>query len=104
MAEVYPRVGGMKIERLIALHETVQGRLDSEVQKAFYKAEARKALHFETGNSYISISEGDIDRYLELNDPTTYQTNKQGRLVLRQSAALAIEMRHNIIRRAAGIK
>ncbi|ONI83497.1 hypothetical protein ALI22I_33940 [Saccharothrix sp. ALI-22-I] len=68
MAEVYRRVGRHKIEKLIALHRTVQDDLDRIALDRAENAEARLAEHRHDGDAQISIDVGDIDRYVVLDD------------------------------------
>ncbi|WNV90310.1 DUF5403 family protein [Umezawaea sp. Da 62-37] len=68
MAEVYRRVGRHKIEKLIALHRTVQDDLDDIALGRAGNAEAGLAAHRHEGHAQISIEVGDIDRYVVLDD------------------------------------
>jgi hypothetical protein len=79
MAEVFAYVNGMKLERFIAKHETVQNELDRIAFEARVRAEAELARHHHDGHAFIETAKGDIDRYIILND-----TNGQG-------AAMSIE-------------
>jgi hypothetical protein len=110
MAEVFDYAEGRgskksrKLERVVALHHEVQHTLDREVQSAFHKAEERLAEHRKTGNASVGVEEGDVDRYLFLEDPPAWEHGYGESEWYTQGAALAIEMRLNIIRRAAGMK
>jgi hypothetical protein len=71
MAEIYKRVpgkGGGKTEKVIALNDGVQEWLDDWVFEAGVRAEEELIEHRAEGHSSIDIEEGDIDRYLILND------------------------------------
>lgn len=68
MAEVYRRVGRQKIERLIAQHMTVQKRMDDITLERAAKAEALLAAHRHDGHASIDVEQGDIDRYVVLDD------------------------------------
>lgn len=68
MSQIYRRAGGFKMEKLIALHATVQKRLDEEVLRAGLRAEAKLAQHRDTGASSIHVERGKVDRWLELED------------------------------------
>ena len=107
MAEVFDIAEGMgafegQLERVIALHTTVQRKLDLEAAIIFAKAEALMAEHHETGNAFISKDEGDVDRGIWLEDPPTWK-GKPGEEYYDQGAALAIEMRLKILQRASGL-
>lgn len=72
MSQVYKRVRGMKIEKLIARHQVVQARLDKEIGRAQLRAEAKLAQHRsnrDTNHARIETSKGRIDRWLTLDDP-----------------------------------
>lgn len=69
MAEVYATVNGKKLTRLIALHRTVQLRLESETLYAGQTAEAilRDAKE-PTNTAQIAVETGKIDKYVILDD------------------------------------
>lgn len=104
MAEVYDFVDGEEIQRVVARHKSVQARLDKEAMKAALKAERRLARHHDTGNAFIDMSEGDIDRYVELHDPDSFGWDEDDGIVHKPPAALAIEMRLNILGKATGLR
>lgn len=66
--EIFDYVDGEELERVIARHQDVQWTLETEAYG--YAAIAREvlALHRVTGDSYIEVEKGDIDRYVTLND------------------------------------
>ncbi|WP_394615885.1 DUF5403 family protein [Lentzea sp. JNUCC 0626] len=68
MAQVYRRVRGQKIERLIAQHATVQKRMDDLTLEGAARAEARLGEHRHDGHARIDVEQGDIDRYVVLDD------------------------------------
>lgn len=83
MAQIYRRASGRKMEQLIALHATVQNRLDTEILEAAGRAEAKLAAHHDQGHAKIEVEEGRVDRYLVLSDERGY------------GAAMSIELGHN---------
>lgn len=85
MAQVYKRVGGRKIEKVIAVHATVQDRLDTEILQAATRAEAGLARHRKTGQAKIEVDEGRVDRYLVLVDEAG------------AGAAMSIELGHRSV-------
>lgn len=87
MATVYPEVRGQEIQRLIALHRTVQHELDRQAAEMLMKAEQKLAEHRDTGNARVGIEEGDVDRYIYLEDPDS----KSG-----PGAAMSIEYGHEV--------
>ncbi|WP_329793880.1 DUF5403 family protein [Lentzea sp. DG1S-22] len=68
MAEVYRRVGRHRIEKLIALHRTVQDGLDDIALERAGHAEAGLAAHRHDGHASIDVEQGDIDRFVVLDD------------------------------------
>lgn len=99
MAEVYDIAEGMgafegQLERLVALHKDVQLRLDKEAEKIHARAEVNLAKHRDTGNSFVGIEEGDIDRYIFLEDPPRWRWTKDGQYREDEGAAGAIEFGH----------
>lgn len=68
MAQVYKRVGGRKIEKVIALHKDVQDGLDRHALRMGGTAEALLAGHRHEGHARIEVDEGDVDRYVVLSD------------------------------------
>lgn len=71
MAKVFKRVGGMSIERYMAMHPGVQLELRGHATTIARKASANlAALPKRSGDahSHIEVSHGDIDYYVELND------------------------------------
>lgn len=68
MADVFRAVNGRKLTKIIALHETVQHRLDDIVLERAVVAEAILRSHEHTGASRITVEEGKIDRYVVLDD------------------------------------
>lgn len=70
MAEIYRRVGGRKLTKIIALHAEVQRELTRlAAEKAGIAAGLldSRSKH-RTGTSTISVDEGDVDRYVVLDD------------------------------------
>lgn len=99
MAEVFDYAEGMRsfegqLERVIAMHKTVQRRLDAESRKIQARAEANLAKHRDTGNSFIGIAEGDVDRYVFLEDPPRWRWTKDGQYREDPGAAWDIEHGH----------
>jgi hypothetical protein len=68
MAEVFRRVGGKKLTKIVALHRTVQSRLDQEAVEGAYRAEAELIQHRQDGHASIDVEEGKVDRYVVLDD------------------------------------
>ncbi len=68
MAVVYNRVRGMEIQELIAHQEKVQRDLDRRSNAMGLKAEGLLAIHRHSGHARILVEEGDIDRYIILDD------------------------------------
>jgi hypothetical protein len=68
VAEVYRRVGRQKIERLVAQHATVQKRMDDITLDRAANAESALAAHRHDGHARIDVEQGDIDRYVVLDD------------------------------------
>lgn len=68
MAEVYANVGGRKLTKIIALHQTVQDELEKQVQVGAHKAEADLLEHRAQGHAFIEVESGEVDHYLILND------------------------------------
>lgn len=109
MAKVFDYAEGIggskshrKLERVVALHRNVQNRLDREVLKAAYKAEGLlDARPNRTGNSQIGVEEGDVDRYVFLEDPPTWEGPRDAEYYV-QGSALAIEMKLGILKKATG--
>lgn len=85
MASVYDHIRGEQLERLIALHVDVQASLDKHAGKVLKKAEQKLSEHKDTGNAHVGLEEGDIDRYVFLEDPDS----KSG-----VGAAMSIEYGH----------
>ncbi len=108
MAEVFKRAKGMKVEKVVALHERPQNWIDTEANRIGNRAKRNLAQHRHEGHAYIEVTKGDVDRWVTLND-------ERG-----QSAAMSIEFGRNatmndegelsggmrglaVLRRAAGI-
>lgn len=68
MAEVYRKVGGKKIEKVIALHKDAQDSLERHALTAGMKAEAKLAQHRHDGHARIVVEEADVDRWVILDD------------------------------------
>lgn len=68
MATIYRRIGGRKLTKVIATHAKVQETLDAIALKHGILAEANLRAHEDTGASRITIEEGDVDRYVVLDD------------------------------------
>ena len=68
MAEMFKRVNGKKFEEAIASLDGVQDWLDEYIFEAGVKAEQELLDHRYEGDAFIEIEQGDIDRYLILND------------------------------------
>jgi hypothetical protein len=83
MATVYRRVNGEKVQRLVARTMEVQTSLEEHALVIGAKAEA--LMHHHSGNSFISVDKGDIDRYVTLNDPPSGDS---------PGAAMSIEFGH----------
>jgi hypothetical protein len=68
MAQIYDRVNGKKLEKLIALTREAQDGLEDETRKIAMEAEARLAAHYHSGDARIEVESGDVDRYVVLSD------------------------------------
>lgn len=70
MAEVFKRVKGQKIERIIARVAVVQSALKVEAVNAAQRAEVLLDTRSKvrTGTSTIDVEKGDIDYYVVLDD------------------------------------
>lgn len=70
MAEIYERIGGKKLTKLIAGMPGVQYHIGREVQHMAQKADAILAEHRHDGHARIETARGKkrIDRYLILSD------------------------------------
>lgn len=68
MAEIFRRVDGMVLEELVAHAEVVQDRLDFHAFDIAVRAEETLIEHRLEGHAAIEVSEGDIDKYVWLND------------------------------------
>ncbi|UZJ26627.1 DUF5403 family protein [Rhodococcus antarcticus] len=68
MAQVFKSVNGRKLTKLIALHETVQKRLDTIALEKGVQAQAKLDAHKVTGAARIDVEQGRVDRYVVLND------------------------------------
>jgi hypothetical protein len=68
MAQVYKRIKGRKIEKVMALQEDVQDALDRESFRMAVKAEHLLLAHRHEGHARIELDEGRIDRYVVLSD------------------------------------
>lgn len=84
MATVYSRVNGDPIQRLIARTQAVQTALSEEAANGARRARARLMSHRESGDSFIEVEKGHIDRYVTLND-------ERG-----QGAAMSMEVGHYV--------
>lgn len=99
MAEVFDIAEGMgafagQLERVVALHKDVQRKLDIEAEKIHGRAEVNLAKHRDTGNSNVGIEEGDVDRYIYLEDPPRWRWTKDGQYREDPGAAWEIEHGH----------
>lgn len=68
MAVIYRRVGGQKLEKLLALNEGVQYELESRQLQIALRAEALLAEHRLEGHAEITLADGKVDKYVILND------------------------------------
>lgn len=68
MAEVYKKVNGMKIPKLIAHQEDVQQELTDVAGESATKAEWLLAGHRDAGHARILVEVGDVDRHIILDD------------------------------------
>ena len=68
MAEVFKRVGGRKVEKIIAMTDDAQSGLSLEVYKRANKANAVLRAHRDSGVSQIKIENGKVDRFVVLTD------------------------------------
>jgi hypothetical protein len=74
MAEVYKSVGGKSIQKFMAVHKTVQDALDRTLFEAATKAEVmlqETRLNDDplmVHGASISVEQGNVDRYLVLED------------------------------------
>lgn len=77
MAEVYRRVSGEPIQRLIARHRTVQRSLERNAAERAMEARRNLKRNRDTGASKITMAQGDIDQYVILDDPFGFQIEYQ---------------------------
>lgn len=84
MATVYARVNGDPIQRLVARTREVQVALSEEAANGARRARARLSSHRDSGDSFIEVEKGHIDRYVVLND------------MRGQHAAMSIELGHYV--------
>ncbi|MFF7254793.1 DUF5403 family protein [Streptomyces microflavus] len=68
MAEIYPSVGGEKLERHIARLPGVSAHLDEVQFEIAARAEELLLQHRQEGHAKIDMLTGDIDRYVVLDD------------------------------------
>jgi hypothetical protein len=68
MAEIYRRVGGRKLEKVLAVNEGVQAELEVRTFEIAARAEALLAEHRLEGHAEITVEEGDVDKYVVLSD------------------------------------
>lgn len=69
MAEVYKRVNGMKIEKVIALTREAQDEVDNRALRGAIDAEGYlNSARKRTGTSKIEIEKGKVDSYVVLDD------------------------------------
>lgn len=71
--EIYRRIGGRKVEKVLAMTGTVQAALDKAAFRIAAEATAsleNKDIHpYSEGKSFITIGRGKVDRGVILNDP-----------------------------------
>lgn len=97
----------LQLERVVALHKDVQRVLDRKAAHILAKAEKNMAEHRDTGNAHVGMEDGDVDRYVYLEDPPRWKWTRRGDFEEYREdppAALVIEMRLGILSRAAGLK
>lgn len=68
MSEVYRRVNGKKLTKLIAEHEVVQFRLGQVTGELAARASSILAAHRHDGHARIETERGRIDHYVVLDD------------------------------------
>lgn len=68
MAEVFRYVNRKKLTKVIAQCEETQEGLDLVVSVIAVEAAGMLAQHHHEGHAEIKVTEGRIDRYVELND------------------------------------
>lgn len=68
MAEVFKRVNGRKLTKLIAVLPEVQAAVDDHTADIGTEAEAILAAHYHEGDSKIVVDKGKVDGYVILED------------------------------------
>jgi hypothetical protein len=68
MAEVFKRVNGQKITRIAALTREAQDGVESAAFDISIRAEGLLAAHRFEGKAKIDVDQGDVDRYVILDD------------------------------------
>jgi hypothetical protein len=68
MAEVYRRVKGMEIQKLIGHVRVVQRSLGTHGAAIAARARTNLAAHKDEGHAFIETSTGDMDVWVTLND------------------------------------
>lgn len=68
MALVYRKIGGRKMEKVIAVNDGVQYALEVRAFQIGVRAEQNLLNHRQDGHARIDIEEGDVDLYVVLND------------------------------------
>lgn len=65
---IYPRIGGEKLERVIARTAEAQAGLKKKAEYRAARAVLILSMHRAQGHSFIELKKGDIDYWLILND------------------------------------
>lgn len=62
-------IGERSMNRIVSHLENVKAEVDSEARKIGTKARARLASHRKTGQAKVTVSHGEVDSFVNLEDP-----------------------------------